>query len=1075
MADAQSLLQPGETLGPPIANDASLLQPGETLGAPVQPSASISARRPSALNWLEDAANDIKHGTGETFVGRILRTLGAPAIETGTSPMVGETLGGPLVGPVKMAHGALSTMNAVSPQWTDEGKVAPPLEHPVKQAIRGINETAEGAMQTALPAMVANPEILPAIARYGLIQQGAEKGASALGVDPDTAELAGNLSMLGGALAESGIGRLRLKGTSPESLLKPGESLGAPIADSAVTPGPGAMNSPAMTGIREGGSDIAQLGEAIRRNASPQTPVTDRLAVADQVSDAMSQGADAATSSFNKVKAVGQALWDAYSRPEDWSDFKDARGKWDAAIQKSSYNAMQFAKDVKAAIPDDLRREAIANYIQAGGDEELLRQRAAQSDAKYAPGYEAAANLTPEEKLAAANVSNYFDAKLQQAQDSGMLSAGVENYVNQIWDRSNPIGQKLQADVDYGKLSTNPSLLKKRIFDSYFEGEQAGFTPKNKDIGFLVTAYDQAFNKAVASRAFIKSMLDGKAADGRPLLVANADRATTIFDPQGNVQAHLIRPKFIGDQFADYKPIDHPALRQWKWIGQDDAAGNPIIQQGDLWVHPEAWRELKNNLGKSALRQYTVKIGNTETQPIAALMEKSQKIKGSMLGYSFFHQVQEGVHAIGHWVNPFHTEGTIDLEDPTQMRLLEHGLQISNARAQEEFMDGHSQAYAYRLPVIGRMAQKYSDWLFHDYIPNLKMKTALDILERNTARYANELTPDQLHELSARQANAAFGELNYNALARNPSVQDGLRLIGLAPDFLEARGRFLAQALKPYGREQLTALARLSGLMYLTARVGNALLNGGNTHPEKPFAVTYGGKDYSMRAIPGDIEHLISDPRNFLYVRMNPTTLRPAIEALTGRDEWGRPTHLSDLFNNTLKGWTPIVVQKWIKNPQDYRIWDSLLQSVGVSNIKSYSPGARAAHDYVLQSIPPSAMEQPSKIAQLQKRLTAGSLKPIDVYQMEARGEITPLQADHIIQNSKLSDVQRDFKRLPIEKALEFYPQYSPDEQNQLRPILARKAVDIVDLDRTPEQKQALAQAARAALARGQLTLKRTQ
>jgi hypothetical protein len=211
---------------------------------------------------------------------------------------------------------------------------------------------------------------------------------------------------------------------------------------------------------------------------------------------------------------------------------------------------------------------------------------------------------------------------------------------------------------------------------------------------------------------------------------------------------------------------------------------------------------------------------------------------------------------------------------------------------------------------------------------------------------------------------------------------------------------------------------------------------------------------------------------------MNPTTLRPAVEALTGRDEWGRPTHLSDLFNNTVKGWTPIVVQKWIKNPQDYRIWDSILQSVGVSNIKSYSPGARAAHDYVLQSIPQTAMQEPSKVYQLEKQVAAGQVKPVDIYQMEAKGQLTAKQVDRIVgQESKLSDVQRDFKRLPIEKALEFFPQYNPDEQSQLRPILARKAVDIVDLDRTPEQKRALAQAARAALAAvptGKLKLKGT-
>lgn len=868
--------------------------------------------------------------------------------------------------------------------------------------------------------------------------------------------------MTGGALthalssdeapAKPADGKLRLRGTAaaptPVDL-----SAGLQPAAEPIPPGPGGMN--VGTGIREGGSDIVELGDAIRRNASPDTPVTERLKVADQVSSAASQGADAVTSGFTKLKATGQALWDAYSRPEEWTDFDDARGKWDGAIQKASYDAMQFAKDIKEGLPDKVRREAITNYIQAAGDENLLRQRAAQSDSKLASGYEAAANLTPEEKLAAQNVSNYFDSKLQQAKDSGMLSQGIENYVNQIWDRSNPVGDKLRADVDYGKLATNPALLKKRIFDSYFEGEQAGFTPKNKDIGFLITAYDQAFNKAVASRAFIKSMIDGEATDGRPLLVANADRASTIVNPEGNIEAYLIRPKFIGEEYADYRPIDHPALRQWRWIGKD-ADGNPIFHNGDLWVHPEAFKPLKANLGTSALRQWTVKLGDTEYRPIAGLMEKSQKIKGSILGYSFFHQVQESVHAVGHWVNPFHVRDTIDLEDPTQMKLLEHGLQISNARAQEEFMDGHAQAYAYRIPIVGRMAQGYSDWLFHDFIPNLKMKTALDILERNTRRYGNKLSEDQLLALSARQANAAYGELNYNTLGRSKTMQDAFRLMGLAPDFLEARGRFVAQGMRPYGREQLIALARLTGILYGTARVGNALLNNGSTHPEKPFAVTYGGKDYFLRSVPGDIEHLISDPRNFVWNRLNPITTKPAVEALTGRDEWGRVQHLSDLLNGTLKGWTPILIQKAIKNPADYKIWDSLLQSVGIANIKSYSAGAKAARTFLGQN--PSINLNPDKSAQtsrLAQQYAAGSISAQELVKMVGNDQLTEKQLRKIEDRSP--QFVKDFARLPIEQALQFWPDYSPEEQTQLRGLLAHKAAGIGRLDRTISQKQALA------------------
>jgi len=733
----------------------------------------------------------------------------------------------------------------------------------------------------------------------------------------------------------------------------------------AVTPGPGAQNLGA--GADEGAVTLKQIGMSMR--GGPKPSVMDRIndaiapdAIKEKVADAVSGATDAATQGLDRVQAVGSALWDAYKEPEQWTDFKDARGKWDYALQRSSNEAMQFAKDIKAGVPDELVREGMVNYIQAGGDDALLKQRAEASTGDLAKGYEAARNLTSTQRIQAENISAWFNQKLQDAKDSGMLSAGVENYVNQIWDRPNPVSQKLQADIDYGTLRTNPSLLKQRVFDSYFDGEQAGFKPKNKDIGYLVTAYDEAFNNATAGRAFIKSMLDGKGKDGRPLLVANADRATAIRTPEGDV-TNLIAPKFVGEKYADYGEVAHPALRKWTWIGKD-SDGKPIFQNGDLWAHPEVKAELENNLSNSWFQQ------NPATRWV---MDKSQKIKGSMLGYSLFHQVQEGVHAIGHAVNPFDVGKVLDFDAPDQKTLIEHGLQVSNVHAQSEFMDGNNDAYAYRVPVIGRAAQRYADYLFKDYIPNLKVKTALDILDRNRERYASKYTPDQIAELSAKQANAAYGELNYRQMGRNKTVQDAFRLIGLAPDFLEARGRFVAQALRPEGAEQRMALLRLTAVLYGAARVTNMALNNGNPRIDKPFSVTYKGKDYFLRSIPGDIAHLVSDPRSFFYTRLNPTTTKPLIEELTGRDEFGRQRTTSQHFWDTLKGWSPIAVQKWIKNPQDFSPLDSVLTGLGVASSKA-TPSDKV----------------------LRQQFTSGTLPAERLKQMQTNGDLSAAQVQKI-------------------------------------------------------------------------------
>ena len=87
------------------------------------------------------------------------------------------------------------------------------------------------------------------------------------------------------------------------------------------------------------------------------------------------------------------------------------------------------------------------------------------------------------------------------------------------------------------------------------------------------------------------------------------------------------------------------------------------------------------------------------------------------------------------------------------------------------------------------------------------MEMATRAYGRNKTRYGKKLTDDQIQFLTGQQANAAFGELNYDMMGRNKTFQDVMRLVLLAPDFLEARARFVGQAVKPYGHEQFMAAA----------------------------------------------------------------------------------------------------------------------------------------------------------------------------------------------------------------------------------------------------------------------------
>jgi hypothetical protein len=258
-----------------------------------------------------------------------------------------------------------------------------------------------------------SPEFLPDVAKESAAVAGHLTAAAVPFAGP---MVAGPVERMASGDVAGGIGEASVLAapfvlhslTKPsEGLRLKGSELPTPEAvPEGIAPGPGAQNL--GTGIREAGGDLAQLGESIRRNRLPKAPdafdhaelaksLTPPLTLKGSIPRAIRGANEAVGKAFDSVMQTSQAIWDAYRRPPEWTDFDSARGAWDGAIQRSAFDGRQFAESIKAALPDKVRREAITNYVQAGGDEALLRQRAAASAPEYANGYETAANLTAEE------------------------------------------------------------------------------------------------------------------------------------------------------------------------------------------------------------------------------------------------------------------------------------------------------------------------------------------------------------------------------------------------------------------------------------------------------------------------------------------------------------------------------------------------------------------------------------------------------------------------------------------------------------------------------------------------------
>jgi len=254
------------------------------------------------------------------------------------------------------------------------------------------------------------------------------------------------------------------------------------------------------------------------------------------------------------------------------------------------------------------------------------------------------------------------------------------------------------------------------------------------------------------------------------------------------------------------------------------------------------------------------------------------------------------------------------------------------------------------IPVVSTLMKTYHSYLFQDFIPRLKMSMALHAFERNKSRFANEIssgrmTLDEVAHRTASEANAAFGGLNYTMLERSKTAQDISRLILLAPDFLEARTKFVAQAFKRgagdmktaaywkkggplTSNEQRQALLLGALTMYTVARVANQIINGQpHFEPENAFSVVYKGKAYGLRTVQGDVLHLIENPIQFWMSRLNPVFGRTLLEAGTGRDYFGRKRSAVEQLWDAASTVMPVSV----RFGRERSIYESLANGFGIT------------------------------------------------------------------------------------------------------------------------------------------------
>lgn len=730
-----------------------------------------------------------------------------------------------------------------------------------------------------------------------------------------------------------------------------------------ISLGPGA----AAAGEPGSYSAIEQLSDRLR--TVPSTAKADSLPLRQRLADKLTAGRNAFVRAVGRARAVTESLKSNVGGMRNINDVERTVGVLDRDLQTSSGDSRNLGKVMQRTYRDANMRRAAALYIDAGGDVTQLRDALAALPRNTRPeirrAIETAANLNEEGRNLADFLREYYAIREQEAVSSDIFKQGLEDYYTHIWKKVEDMPAELRQAITTGKVNTYWQFARHRKLSTFLEGIMEGKVPE-LDPAKVVPYYNFTLDRAIASRNFIADLSKLEAEDGRPVLAATGTRqeissteyavvtepgrrARRVYDSAQEAQASLkpgeqieqrqkdvvlIRPQGKNAELTGYRSVDHPAMKRWKWA-ETSPDGKTVLYEGELQVHPDHFERVARIMERSRL---------TPSKVMRGALRVGGEIKAAKFGLaSTFHQLHVGLHAAFHWTNPFRisnkpwvdTDGTINFKHPVVQDAIQYG-HVKVAGEPHEIMsmaEGVLQqgALIHKIPWIGPWSRVYSEWLFNDYIPKLKIATYENALARNMKAYEGKYTPEQIKARVGDAVNNAYGELNRLFLGkygRDPRFQRALQLGFLAPDFGEARLRFVGKAFTKGGHEERLALATMFTTLYLTSRIGNYLSHG---NPEwdlkKAFSIKQGDHWYSVRSVIGDVDHALADFRNFATVRLSPGS-RTLLEYLGGRDAKGQKRTGSEQVADFMRQFVPVSLQG-LAEP-DRPLWDSFASAMGL-------------------------------------------------------------------------------------------------------------------------------------------------
>lgn len=755
-------------------------------------------------------------------------------------------------------------------------------------------------------------------------------------------------------------------------------------------------------------------------------------------------------------------------------------------------------------IEEIIKKTPLAHFLQDAEGKEYLKHLFAT----YSPD-----NITDQMRNLETKVRAYSAMSLERAQKGGVLNEGVEDYATHMWkpgeERDNEALNRILFEARNGNFNLNTNMARKRLFMTAFEGELLGKQLAHTDPIALAAHNRNSFERVIANRAaYAQLRASGlKASDGRPVVALTGHG--TVLDEDGSNPAIIINPDHAhsiriadkdveslkakgdfdrllkhgdivkygkeGDSYAwrpyDYQAIDHPAMRDWVFaVSAPD--GTPIFVRGDLRVHPEWADYIKKQLG--------VDTSAISKNPIGKkVLAAGREAKGFLLAFSPFHVVQEGLRAVMTGINPFGMEKP-DMHDPVLFNGVVHGLTIGkDYRGIQDFesegVAGHPKAVE-NMPVIGTLQRKLETFLFDQYVPSLKARAYRRLVDAYRSSYP-DWTDDKVFETAAADTNERFGGINYRRIGRSATTQDVLRVVALAPDWLESEVRFMARVFGREGKVARRDVATMAVLMWGAARVLNYVTTG-QPHMEAPFGVAVKDDDgrekiYSVRTMPTDILHAVQDPVEFLKGRTAPLA-KAAFQAYTGRDQWGKKIPGYSMLWDLVQSSAPIPLQSLTKamaTANETSTPDQLWRAAGAM-VRPYQTEAQKlatsiASDHNEQgAVDPSTIRRHQATMHFEDEIRAHRMPMQAIYQLVHTGQLPEAEAKKIEKNLKdtegmPADVARFYtqaKRAPMREFLSIWDASTANEKAMLAKLLLLKRKNYFTkarMDMTPNERLA--------------------